>query len=466
MSLPDVSLRAAQYVRMSTERQDLSLDFQMATNAAYAMERGLTIVRTYTDAGISGLTLNKRDGLRALLADVVGGRADYATVLVYDVSRWGRFQNPDQAAHYEFICSEAGVHIAYCAEPFDNDGSPTSALIKHLKRAMAAEYSRDLSAKISRAQRILLADGYWAGGRIPLGYRPILIRRDGTPVISPRDDCWRKQQGVRTKLTLGPDSEVELVRRIFRLYLRKNGTFTTVSRRLDRDPALIESLGAWSPKRVADTLRNEVYVGRLIGGRRIKAVGETWGSPAPRDQWIVAEGAVPAIVSEQTFNAARKKRLKRAGPILRSDALLDLQRIAAEYGDVSQRMIRIHGQWSVGVYTRIFGSITAIRELMQIPIPEKYAHLAAAIQASNRARREACLTYTDEQLRDALRTALHRYGRLSEQTLNAMGTPNTCTFRRRFGSMEAAYKQVGYEPTEAQKLAMRSAHKRVAKTFR
>ena len=159
MATSEVRRRAAQYVRMSTERQDYSLDFQMATNAVYAVEHDLEIVRTYTDAGISGLALTNRDGLKKLLADVLGGSADFTVILVYDVSRWGRFQNPDQAAHYEFMCSEAGVRVAYCAEAFENDGSPTSALLKHLKRAMAAEYSRDLSQKVSRAQRGLLAEG-------------------------------------------------------------------------------------------------------------------------------------------------------------------------------------------------------------------------------------------------------------------------------------------------------------------
>jgi DNA invertase Pin-like site-specific DNA recombinase len=37
-------------------------------------------------------------------------------VLVYDVSRWGRFQDIDESAHYEFVCKQAGIKVAYCAE--------------------------------------------------------------------------------------------------------------------------------------------------------------------------------------------------------------------------------------------------------------------------------------------------------------------------------------------------------------
>ena len=104
-------LRAAQYVRMSTEQQRYSIAYQTAVNAAFALEQGYELVRTYTDAGISGLTFEKRPGLRALLADVVAGSQDFEVVLVYDVSRWGRFQDPDESAHYEFLCRSAGVRV-------------------------------------------------------------------------------------------------------------------------------------------------------------------------------------------------------------------------------------------------------------------------------------------------------------------------------------------------------------------
>jgi DNA invertase Pin-like site-specific DNA recombinase len=47
----------------------------------------------------SGLQLNGRHSLQQLLADVTSGIAPYDTILVYDVSRWGRFQDADEAAH-------------------------------------------------------------------------------------------------------------------------------------------------------------------------------------------------------------------------------------------------------------------------------------------------------------------------------------------------------------------------------
>ena len=60
-----------------------------------------------------GLRIDGRQGLKDLIADVVLGRADFDHILVYDVSRWGRFQDADESAHYEFICKQAGVRVEY-----------------------------------------------------------------------------------------------------------------------------------------------------------------------------------------------------------------------------------------------------------------------------------------------------------------------------------------------------------------
>ena len=117
MALDDA--RAVQYVRMSTDMQRQSIENQSEAIALYAARRGLTILRSYEDAGKSGLRLGRRDALKTLIDEVKSGRADFKIILVYDVSRWGRFQDADESAYYEFICKEAGVTVEYCAEQLD-----------------------------------------------------------------------------------------------------------------------------------------------------------------------------------------------------------------------------------------------------------------------------------------------------------------------------------------------------------
>ncbi len=131
------SIRAAQYLRMSTERQEYSLVCQSAEIATYAMKHGFDVCQTYSDEAKSGLDIRRRKGLSQLLQDVVGGKQKYKAVLVYDVSPWGRFQDPDEGAHYEFLCRAAGVQVHYCAELFSNNGEMSSMILKTLKRVMA-----------------------------------------------------------------------------------------------------------------------------------------------------------------------------------------------------------------------------------------------------------------------------------------------------------------------------------------
>lgn len=122
--------RAAQYERMSTEHQQYSTHNQSDKIREYAEDRGIEIVRTYADDGKSGLSIGGRAALQKLIADLKSGTADFNVVLVYDFSRWGRFQDADESAYYEYICKRAGINVAYCAEKFENDGSPVSTIVK------------------------------------------------------------------------------------------------------------------------------------------------------------------------------------------------------------------------------------------------------------------------------------------------------------------------------------------------
>ena len=124
--------------RLITRRS--STENQLAVIRRYAEARALEVVRTYADAGKSGLRLDGRAALQNLMQVVKSGQADFAFILVYDVSRWGRFQDADEGAYYEHECARAGITIHYCAEQFENDGSIGSSLLKTVKRVMAGEY--------------------------------------------------------------------------------------------------------------------------------------------------------------------------------------------------------------------------------------------------------------------------------------------------------------------------------------
>jgi Resolvase, N terminal domain len=67
-------VRAAAYVRMSTDLQQYSTENQLSAIMRFAAARGFEVVRVYEDAGKSGLRLESREALQALMADVAAYR--------------------------------------------------------------------------------------------------------------------------------------------------------------------------------------------------------------------------------------------------------------------------------------------------------------------------------------------------------------------------------------------------------
>lgn len=158
-----LDIPAVAYVRMSTDHQKYSTENQLDIIRNYATARGLQILRVFEDSGRSGLRLDGREALQNLMAEVRTGQADFKAILVYDVSRWGRFQDADEGAYHEHVCSRAGIRVHYCGEQFENDGSIGSNLLKTVKRVMAGEYSRELSVKVFAGQCRLVELGYRQG---------------------------------------------------------------------------------------------------------------------------------------------------------------------------------------------------------------------------------------------------------------------------------------------------------------
>ncbi|MFZ3008309.1 MAG: recombinase family protein [Phenylobacterium sp.] len=298
-------IRAAEYLRMSTDDQVYSIENQRSAIASYAGERGFEVVCSYVDAGRSGLTLTGRPGLQALLADALGPTPDFQAILVFDVSRWGRFQDVDQGAHYEFLCRRAGMAVEYCADPFDNDGGLEGVLIKELKRAMAAELSRDMSMKLRLAKHTVARKGYLASGSAVYGLRRHVVDQAGR-VHGVLEAGERKVSSrYRVVLAHGPPSEVATVARIFRLYVLTGLRPGGIAALLNGEGVAAVAGRAWSAGCVRRVLRNETYAGVLTFGRRSGPLGER-PSPMPRDSWTQAEASFEPLVSRALFVAAQQ----------------------------------------------------------------------------------------------------------------------------------------------------------------
>jgi DNA invertase Pin-like site-specific DNA recombinase len=296
---------AAQYLRMSTEHQKYSLENQSAEIQKYANAHGFEVVVTYYDAAKTGLILRHRAGLRQLLQDVMARTASYRVILVYDVSRWGRFQDTDESAHYEFLCKSTGVPVHYCAETFANDGSLPSSIMKALKRAMAGEYSRELGVKVAAGQTRLAELGFWQGGPAGYGFRRMLVSPDGKIKQSLAKGERKSITTDRVILVPGPIHEVEQVQDIFRLFTTKKMGARAIALDLNRRGIPSPKNAQWTHSVVASILSHPRYVGCNVFNQTSKRLGGPWVA-RPRGEWVIIAGAFKGIVDPKTFAAAQE----------------------------------------------------------------------------------------------------------------------------------------------------------------
>ena len=355
---------AAQYVRMSTEHQQYSLDNQSTAIQRYAESHGFSVVRTYSDAARSGLVLKNRSGLRQLLKDVVAGATEFKVVLVYDISRWGRFQDTDESAHYEFLCKSAGVPVHYCAETFANDGSLTSFIMKSLKRTMAGEYSRELGVKVLAGQKRLACLGFKQGGSPGFGLRRMLLSSERVPKQELVTGERKSITTDRVILVPGPLHEVHWVQEIYRMFISEKQSVHAIAQELNRKGITNARNVEWNYGSVYTVLTHPKYMGCHVFGRTSSRL-RTPNVKMARSEWVQTPKAFQPIVDEVTFSEAQ--RILQNRTINKSDEQLlnSLRALLASEGRLTLRLIKGSPDVpSPTTYRLRFGSLRRAYELI------------------------------------------------------------------------------------------------------
>lgn len=370
-----INFRAAEYVRMSTEHQQYSTENQGDKIREYAAQRGIEIVRTYADEGKSGLSIGGRAALQRLIADVESGDADFKLILVYDISRWGRFQDADESAYYEYICKRAGIHVAYVAEQFENDGSPVSTIVKGVKRAMAGEYSRELSTKVFAGQCRLIELGYRQGGPAGFGLRRVLVDQTGSIKGGLCRGEHKSLQTDRVILMPGPDPEVQIVNQIYRLFNDEGIAESEIAARLNGQGVRTDLDRNWTRATVREVLTNEKYVGNNIYNRISFKLKKHRIVNQP-DMWIKKEGAFEAIVAPEVFYMAQGIIRARAYRFSNEELIEKLRKLYQHRGFLSGLVIdEAEGMPSSAAYIHRFGSLIRAYEAVGFKPDRDYQFL-------------------------------------------------------------------------------------------
>ncbi|CAM7494119.1 recombinase family protein [Enterobacter hormaechei] len=299
-------VRVAQYLRMSTDHQQYSLHNQSEYIKDYAEKNNMEIAYTYDDAGKSGVSIIGRHSLQQLLSDVEQKKIDIQAVLFYDVSRFGRFQNSDEAAYYSFLFERNGVDLIYCSEPIPTKDFPLeSSVILNIKRSSAAYHSRNLSEKVFIGQVNLIKLGYHQGGMAGYGLRRLLVDENG---IAKEILGFRKRKSIQTDRVIlipGPKNEIKIVNSIYDLFIDDNMPEFIIAERLNEQNIPAENGTLWTRAKIHQILTNEKYIGNNIYNKTSSKLKSRLVKN-PKNEWVRCDKAYKPIISKKKYNKAQE----------------------------------------------------------------------------------------------------------------------------------------------------------------
>jgi site-specific DNA recombinase len=300
---------AAIYARVSSERQrqDETIHSQTVGLRELAAERGLLLAEdlVFEDEGFSGATLT-RPALERLRDRAAEGA--FEVLLCHSPDRLAR-----RYAYQVLLLEElqrAGVEVCFAKEP-ERGASPEDELLRQFQ-GMIAEYERAQIRERTRRGKLHRARG---GSQAvmscaPYGYR--YVRK-----TEQTEGFWEIDE-----------TEAQVVGEVFDRYVQDGTSIGELARWLTgRRVPTRKGKTTWDRSTVWAMLRNPAYRGQAAFGktktaerhgkptRTTRARGERHGrrptrADQPAETWTLI--AVPALVTEQTFELAQARLTQNA----------------------------------------------------------------------------------------------------------------------------------------------------------
>jgi len=299
--------KAVAYYRHSAEdKQENSVAIQRQHTEKFAREHNIDIIHEEADEGKTGL-LDTRPAFKRLFSNWVENvnapHFDY--VFIYDVSRWGRFQDQNQGAYWEYVCKKSGKEVVYVSLGFPTDPLLSSLQIS-VQRHMAADFSRQLSSKVFYGCVKVSEQGYSAGGTAAYGMARQLLDVNKQPIRILQIGEHKQIANERVTFTPKNDETTETVREIFNLFVKEQYLISEIVTHLNQKGILSATGKRWDRSKVIKILTDETYIGTRI-------YNKTWGrlkqkqQKNPRTEWVITPNAFEAVVDEQLFRDAQER---------------------------------------------------------------------------------------------------------------------------------------------------------------
>jgi DNA invertase Pin-like site-specific DNA recombinase len=296
---------AAAYLRRSSdsESQQTSIADQRSAVTTYAAERGYTIVRWYTDDGISGDDTANRLDFQRMMADA-RTLGDFRAILVWDQERFGRF-SPHEASYWTWPLAQADIHLVTVDKGPVDWSDFTEWLTYSVNQHGKHQYLRDLSRNVTKGQLSAVKAGSYVG---PAPYAYVL-------------EGPRKHK----RLALGEPAHVRVVRRIFHEYVELGRFMMGIANGLNADgiPSPGGRVGAWRFDTVKVILANPAYAGDYAGGKYAHGKYHSQGNGTvaaggkrrtkDRSEWVIIPDHHEPIVGRATWERAQERLAKGKG---------------------------------------------------------------------------------------------------------------------------------------------------------
>lgn len=289
-----IDYKVAMYIRLSKEDDYKKAESESVTNQKsllknFIRENKLELIDIYIDDGVSGTTFDRPDFNR-LIKDINNKKINM--VVTKDLSRLGR--DYIQTGFYlEKFFPENSVRYISLLDGIDTGVENSANDITPFKAIMNDMYAKDISKKITSVKRDKQKKGLYIGGKPCYGYK-----------MNPNE---------KNKIII--DEEVAInVRRAFKLALEGYSGRSIAQKFTDENIATPSKYAGlkykgtstshfWKSEFIKIMLRNEMYIGNMVQGRRRKLSYKSKKEiKMPKEQWVVVKNTHEPIIEKEIFD--------------------------------------------------------------------------------------------------------------------------------------------------------------------
>ena len=289
------------YCRLSRDDHNGTLESMSIANQRqvlvdYVTEKGWTLRDCYIDDGYSGTNFDRSD-FKRMIHDAEIGKID--CIITKDLSRLGR--NYVEAGYYteEYFIEHDIRFIAI------NDGIDTmhdNNDIAAFHHVLNEFYPKQVSKKVKQVKKKSAEQGKFMGSQAPYGY-----------MKSPED-----------KHVLIVDEEAAvIVKRLFNEFANGDSARMIADKlnaegintprfyhyeKMGRTNPLTEEKNVWGSATITQLLKNQVYIGNMVQGKRQVVSFKTKKMrTVPPENWIVVENTHTPLIEKSLWERVQKR---------------------------------------------------------------------------------------------------------------------------------------------------------------